>query len=288
MRTGFSRTASLPETVPLQESPWLTVPLAQPPVIEWISRGRHGQYAREDYCLPELWCLHLYQWHGALGIGKTILPIAPGYISLVAPNTPLSHFFGESPAIHLSCGFRLLTKQDTPNGFVPMMGDSGTAFATLNALWEKAVSVFGVVPRRAEVLIWDILWRLAEDAREIAHTDLHRQSGEPSAVSTTRRTIELHLTEPLRVADLARSVDLSHNHLTRLFHLATGKTVVAYIRDRRMERATRLLQYTTLPIKQIAAQVGLSDLHQFNKAIRAATGVSPRVVRGRVISGVDG
>ncbi|MBC8135580.1 MAG: helix-turn-helix transcriptional regulator, partial [Fibrella sp.] len=135
-------------------------------------------------------------------------------------------------------------------------------------------------PRRAEALVWDLLWRLAEGATgDGVESGVAVHNREPAAVMRTREAIELRLAEPLRISDLARAVDLSHNHLTRLFHGATGKTVVAYLRERRMERATHLLRHTMLPIKQIAAQVGLGDLHQFNKAIRAATGVSPRTLR---------
>ena len=43
---------------------------------------------------------------------------------------------------------------------------------------------------------------------------------------------------------------------------------------RRMERALPLLKPTTMAVKTIAAEVGLPDLHFFNKTIRAATGLS--------------
>ncbi|MBC8138782.1 MAG: helix-turn-helix transcriptional regulator [Fibrella sp.] len=287
MRTGFSRTAVVPETIALGDVPLIAVPVGEPPVIEWIGVGQHGRYAREDYRLPKSWCLHLYRWSGALRVAEIALPVSPGYVSIVPPNLPLSHFFrtGDPPAVHLSCGFRLSAAGSVPEVTLPMMGDSGESFGVLNIAWEKAIGVFGAAPRRAEVLLWDILWRLAEGAgggiRGENEVESRRQ---PNAVRRTREAIELRLAEPLRVADLARSVDLSHNHLTRLFHAATGKTVVAYLRERRMDRAVRLLRHTTLPIKQVAAQVGLKDLHQFNKAIRAATGVSPRTIR----SGLEG
>ena len=111
---------------------------------------------------------------------------------------------------------------------------------------------------------------------------------ENATVIRVREAIELQLSEPLRVADIACAAEISHNHLTRLFHAATGKTVVAYIRERRVDRATRLLRHTTMPVKQIAAQVGLPDLHQFNKVIRGATGLSPRAVRAGLGAGADG
>ena len=112
---------------------------------------------------PELWCLHLYRWTGALRVGGQTLPVFPGYVSIVAPNTPLSHFFRTSdpPAVHLSCGFRLATGSPA-SVLLPAMGDTGAFFGGINAEWEKAIGVFGASPRRAEALIWEILWRLGE------------------------------------------------------------------------------------------------------------------------------
>jgi len=72
-----------------------------------------------------------------------------------------------------------------------------------------------------------------------------------------------------------------NNHLTRLFHTTYGVTISAYIRQRRAERARHLLLHSTLPIKAIAAQVGIADLHLFNKTIRRVLHDSPRRVRDR-------
>lgn len=284
MRTGRVRVSAMPVTVSLQNAPLLGVPLREPPRIEWLGVGTHGRFAREDYRLPQSWCLHLYSWTGALRAGEIILPVAPGYVSVVAPDTPLSHFFRpqDPPAVHLTCGFRLAAPDGEPGFTLPVMSDTGTAFGALYALFEKAVAIFPFTPRRAESLIWDILWRLVETPADTGVAD-NRVPQESDRITRLimllRETMELRLAEPLRVAELARITGLSPNHLTRLFHAATGKTVVGYLRERRIERATRLLQHTTMPVKQIAAQVGLHDLQAFNKAIRAATGVSPRRVR---------
>ena len=97
----------------------------------------------------------------------------------------------------------------------------------------------------------------------------------PAPVERARQLIELRLSEPLSVKDLAKEVGLSHNHLTRLFHAAVGDTVIGYIHQRRVQRARHLLEHTTLPIKTIAAQVGVEDPRLFYKLIRAHLGWPP-------------
>jgi transcriptional regulator GlxA family with amidase domain len=91
----------------------------------------------------------------------------------------------------------------------------------------------------------------------------------------------------LEVPALARAVGVSHNHLTRLFRLETGLTVVAYIRSRRMARARHLLVSSTLSIPAVAATVGIPDLQAFNKTCHRELGGSPRAVRaGNAVAGV--
>jgi transcriptional regulator GlxA family with amidase domain len=99
--------------------------------------------------------------------------------------------------------------------------------------------------------------------------------------------IEQHLPAPITVPEIAVSVGLSHNHLTRLFHADTGTTVVAHIRRRRLERAAHLLRESTLSIPAVAASVGIPDLQAFNKACRRELGASPRAIRSGLGAAVD-
>ena len=91
--------------------------------------------------------------------------------------------------------------------------------------------------------------------------------------------IELRLAGPISVAALASEVGLSHNHLTRLFHAHAGETVAGYIAQRRLLRARHLLLHSTLPVKSIAAQVGIPDLHLFNKSSAAPWARPPASAR---------
>ena len=133
--------------------------------------------------------------------------------------------------------------------------------------------MFPTQPLRAEVRLWDLLWRAAE-GRESKRT----KPAHP-AVTETIRQIELRLHEPLRVDELARDAGLSHNHLTRLFHAEMGQTVKGYLLDRRMAKARHLLRKSSVPIKAIAFETGYGDLHAFNKAVRRHCGNSPRGLR---------
>jgi AraC-like DNA-binding protein len=100
------------------------------------------------------------------------------------------------------------------------------------------------------------------------------------ALRKTVQIIEARLEGTIVIPDLAREVGMSHNHLIRLFRAKFKTTIEGYIRDRRIKRALNLLRYSTATVKSIAAEVGLPDLHQFNKAIRRECGRSPRAISG--------
>ena len=103
------------------------------------------------------------------------------------------------------------------------------------------------------------------------------------AVRQFLQTIESDVAKPLSVAQLADGCELSHNQVTHLFRAQVDDTRGGYIIRRRLERANHLLTRSTLSIKAVAAQVGIRDLHQFNKTVHHATGLSPRRMREKSV-----
>lgn len=79
----------------------------------------------------------------------------------------------------------------------------------------------------------------------------------------------------MRIADLARVVEISPSHLARTFKKTTGRTVHQFVEEIRLARAGALLTDTRLPLKQIAAQLGFGTPSSFSQAFRRATGVTP-------------
>ncbi len=249
------------------------IPLEAQPTVLLMGIGRHGSARIERYSLGAVWCLHLYRYHGVMRVRGHEFPIGPGYASLTPPQVALEHQFDAPICVHAFTHFTLPAVSES-GLVIPAMQNLGADFERLYAAFEEAIGFFPIQPRRAEVRLWDILWHLAGPAQPAeAPLRLH------PAVQQTLQTIELRLSEPLSVAQLAQAVDLSHSHLTRLFRAGVGQTVIGYLQSRRVERARHLLVYSTIPPKTIADQVGIPDLHLFNKTLRRALGHSPRAVR---------
>ncbi|MGF6416595.1 AraC family transcriptional regulator [Stenotrophomonas sp. AN71] len=95
------------------------------------------------------------------------------------------------------------------------------------------------------------------------------------ALQRALRYIDEHLSQPLRVTDLANAACVSRFHLVRLFRSGTGASPLRYVRRRRIERARQLLPGAHLPMACVAQQLGFFDQSHFVRSFRAETGCSP-------------
>lgn len=93
--------------------------------------------------------------------------------------------------------------------------------------------------------------------------------------------IDLHLASPLTLRDLAAVAGLSVFHFLRSFKVATGRAPHAFLRERRIGLAKRLLAQTTLPIVEVALRCGFGDQSSFARAFHRVAGAAPRQFRNQ-------
>ncbi|WP_295575726.1 helix-turn-helix transcriptional regulator [Stenotrophomonas maltophilia] len=96
-----------------------------------------------------------------------------------------------------------------------------------------------------------------------------------AALQRALRYVDEHLSQPLRVTQLAEAACVSRFHLVRLFRTGTGASPLRYVRRRRIERARQLLSAQHLPMSCLAQQLGFFDQSHFVRSFRAETGCSP-------------
>ena len=83
----------------------------------------------------------------------------------------------------------------------------------------------------------------------------------------------------LSLDQVAAAVGLSPNYLSALFRREMGCTFVAFLTDRRMERARELLETTDLRSGQVAHAVGYRDPRYFSSLFKKTQGMTPREYR---------
>ena len=246
------------------------VPVDPLPALVLAARSNHGDLPVQGWIVDGLWGMHLYRYNAALNVGSVPTRLEPGYAGFTPPGARAEYHF-QGPSVHLFAHLRF--PADAVTRSLPLVFPVGLRFPALWAQMEEAVGYFSTDRRRAEVRVWDVFLSVLEAAA----VDMPTM---PTPVWRALEIIEQRMHEPLSVAALAHEVGLSHNHLTRLFRASTGQTVVEAIARRRMERVRHLLQFSNMPVKEIAVQVGMPDLQHFNKAVRRHLGDSPTKVRG--------
>jgi AraC family transcriptional regulator len=91
--------------------------------------------------------------------------------------------------------------------------------------------------------------------------------------------IDQRLSDGLSLRELAACAGMSQFHFARKFRLSTGQSPHAYLTQRRMERAKRLLHESDLPLAQVARRVGYQTQAHFTGVFRRHVGLTPRVFR---------
>ncbi len=90
-----------------------------------------------------------------------------------------------------------------------------------------------------------------------------------------------HLDERLGVDELARAAHMSRRSFIRAFKESTGTTPGAWVRERRVEEARRLLETTELPVDAVAARCGFASPITMRQNFAEAYATTPSEYRRR-------
>jgi AraC family transcriptional regulator len=97
--------------------------------------------------------------------------------------------------------------------------------------------------------------------------------------------IESHLAEDLPLDRIAATVGVSTFHLCRAFAAATGQSVAAYARARRLTQAATALASGAPDILDVALAAGYGSHEAFTRAFRQQFQTTPESVRARASTG---
>ncbi len=93
-----------------------------------------------------------------------------------------------------------------------------------------------------------------------------------------------HIGAALTVGRLAELAGLSESRFAHLFKQTLGISPQRWIERTRLARARQLLELTTIPVKQIAREVGYTDPLYFSRRFALAMQSGPRAYRTRLLA----
>ena len=101
----------------------------------------------------------------------------------------------------------------------------------------------------------------------------------PQVIRTMHVIENRYVETTLHVSAVAHDLGVSTEHLCRVLKRHTGLTFVTLLRRTRVRAACRLLQTTTLSMKEIASRAGFSSASRFDRDFKTVCGVSPSEFR---------
>jgi len=103
------------------------------------------------------------------------------------------------------------------------------------------------------------------------------------AVRQLQELIAREYAKPLTIEYLADQVYMSPNYVSTIFKEHTGKTVLAYVTQVRMDRAAELLREGALKIHEISAKVGYENASHFCAVFQKKNGITPNQYRNQML-----
>jgi len=110
---------------------------------------------------------------------------------------------------------------------------------------------------------------------------LQRQEKEPPRLRDISTFVLEHIDEPMLVERIARRTGMSARTLSRWCREHLGESPAALVRRLRVDEARRLLEETSLPLKDITARTGLGDASTLWRVFTQRLGVTPAAYRQR-------
>jgi two-component system response regulator YesN len=103
-----------------------------------------------------------------------------------------------------------------------------------------------------------------------------RQTNTARVVDKAKSYIDSNFSkENLDLEGIASNIFINLCYLSNIFKKETGKTVIEYLRECRMEKAKKFMDEGAKNLYTIAEKVGYSDPHYFSKCFKKYYGVSP-------------
>ncbi|MNR55624.1 Arabinose operon regulatory protein [compost metagenome] len=86
----------------------------------------------------------------------------------------------------------------------------------------------------------------------------------------------------MQLAELAKLVHMHPSYAGQMFKQEIGENFLDYVNRVRMEKASEMLERTTMKIYEVSGAVGISDYRYFCKLFKSFTGSTPTQYKSKM------
>ncbi|MEL6152067.1 MAG: AraC family transcriptional regulator [Chloroflexota bacterium] len=215
--------------------------------------------------------------------GDEYINARSGTVTLLLPSH--REFFRFTPDANTEHSWLHVHCAIPPQGLLPYMQSlprtlrfSTEMIALITRALRLQQSNLSTADMMLKAMALQMLWLYIGEAEQIGQKGSLQQN---DLIEASLEYIQDHLSEDIRLKDIAHAVAVSENHLIRLFKQHMGTTPIDYLWKRRINHAIDLLQRTGLSIGQIAQASGFKTSYHFSRRIRESTGRTPTEIRSQ-------
>ncbi len=104
-------------------------------------------------------------------------------------------------------------------------------------------------------------------------------AGKSKLVTSVMRYINANLDKKLTTGEIASALGMNRTYLCKVFQQKSGRTLVDFITDLKLEEAKRLLHITDKPVARISDDLAFSSQSYFQNVFKKQTGMTPKQYR---------
>ena len=262
-------------------------------VMDTEHHGRVGLHSHDFYefvYIDKGFSMHYCEGETTILTSGDLFAIRPGEVH---SYTSAHHTF------LYNCLFRAKAIEDISSDISKLPGIS-QILEPLQTKWQKLHLDF---TERREILIylekmkWEqvnrgIGWELNMKSLLISFLVLYSRlySNHCDNLNTGNKAQILHIHKALKyieenyqrdflLKEMASSINLSPDYISRQLKSAVGLSTIEYLRNFRIAKAMEKLRTTDLPIAKIAVATGFSDISNFSRQFKQVVGTSPSTFR---------
>lgn len=110
---------------------------------------------------------------------------------------------------------------------------------------------------------------------------LHLGKNPSKLVIDVSNYIQKHISDNIKVENIADALYLSRSRLSTKFKNETGQTLISYIEEKKIEEAKKLLKYSTRSLTEISYFLNFSSPSHFTNTFKKVTSVTPIEYRNK-------
>jgi AraC-like DNA-binding protein/mannose-6-phosphate isomerase-like protein (cupin superfamily) len=253
--------------------------------IGYYPKAKH-HYRQRQHGADQHILIHCIEGKGTVQIEKKLYQLKPDDLIIIPAGTPHNYAADEKDSWTI---YWVHFKGTIANAVVDAMisqfkGHQG-AISFENKRIELFYDIYSNLERGygndnlcyANMCLWHYLSSfLYNDKFNVSEK---KESRQDMIIEPSINFMQKHLSEALRLSDLAESVNVSVPHYSYLFKQKTGFAPMEYFSQLKVQKACQYLLFTDLRVKEIAEQLGIEDPYYFSRMFTRLMGLSPKEYR---------